>query len=295
MNAPTDFRRRSGLVRGRARANLAALRRERLKKKSTARAAVEASVAVEDCARMPGVEAAGTVHGGVFRVSEPSVTEVSDGDPGADVLTPEALGAHDMAWPSPAAGLPDEAAPRASPAAASGQDEAASVGTGRAGPDDAGTPPSGYDGDYAGADACGPDPLPGEMTRDADPAASALSERARALPDDAVRTGRDETSDMPGQAPVASGAREEKPNMDVPFASGDGDRCENGEAIARSDLHDLPGAGSGLVWLLNGAEITTLADLSRADAAGLATQLGRIGELLDLEYWIAIARERTDG
>ena len=58
-----------------------------------------------------------------------------------------------------------------------------------------------------------------------------------------------------------------------------------------TDLGQLPGIGPGLIWMLQSAGIATLAEMAEADAAQLAAKLGLVGELLDLEHWIAAAAE----
>lgn len=60
-----------------------------------------------------------------------------------------------------------------------------------------------------------------------------------------------------------------------------------------TDLCQLPGAGDGLVWLLQQKGIHSLADLAQADAAALATRLELVGKLIDLDGWIAFARARN--
>lgn len=67
------------------------------------------------------------------------------------------------------------------------------------------------------------------------------------------------------------------------------DERADGDPAHSSDLHRLPGAGPGLVWILQRAGIETLGQLAVADAASLAGRLGLIGELLDLPAWIAEA------
>lgn len=62
-----------------------------------------------------------------------------------------------------------------------------------------------------------------------------------------------------------------------------------------SDLLALPGAGPGLVWLLGAAGIATLADLAAADAQDLRGRLGPVGQLLNLDTWIAWARGHGPG
>lgn len=66
------------------------------------------------------------------------------------------------------------------------------------------------------------------------------------------------------------------------------------EAMETSDLAMLPGAGSGLVWMLGQCGIRTLDELGRADAEGLAERMGLVGQLLDLQSWIDFARCSTE-
>lgn len=75
------------------------------------------------------------------------------------------------------------------------------------------------------------------------------------------------------------------PPMDHPTSDG----------IARvdpnSDLFSLPGAGAGMVWMFHQCGIRTLEDLAQANAGDLATRLGVVGHIINMEPWIAFARE----
>lgn len=62
---------------------------------------------------------------------------------------------------------------------------------------------------------------------------------------------------------------------------------------ADSSLFALPGAGSGLVWMLRSSGIETLEDLAAADADRLSADLGLIGQILDIRDWIAFARAQA--
>lgn len=57
-----------------------------------------------------------------------------------------------------------------------------------------------------------------------------------------------------------------------------------------SDLFEIPGAGSGLVWMLHTAGVRTLEDLANADARDLGAQMGMVARLLDLEGLVDFAR-----
>ncbi|ACM03448.1 Hypothetical Protein RSKD131_3588 [Cereibacter sphaeroides KD131] len=61
--------------------------------------------------------------------------------------------------------------------------------------------------------------------------------------------------------------------------------------MADSDLFALPGAGVGLVWMLNTAGVRTLRDLADADGSQLTRDLGLIGQIMDVEDWIVFARK----
>ena len=60
-----------------------------------------------------------------------------------------------------------------------------------------------------------------------------------------------------------------------------------------SDLAELPGAGPGLIWLLQECGVRSLAELAAVDSADLSRKLGLVGQLLDLEHWIAYARANS--
>ena len=65
------------------------------------------------------------------------------------------------------------------------------------------------------------------------------------------------------------------------------------DSEADSPLLALPGAGPGLVWMLQKAGITSLHDLAQADAAQLRRAMGRIGHLVDVPFWIDCAAKAT--
>lgn len=60
-----------------------------------------------------------------------------------------------------------------------------------------------------------------------------------------------------------------------------------------SSLYALPGAGPGLVWMLEQVGIDSLNDLARADAVDLGTRLGLVGQILNVPSWIAFAQAQT--
>ncbi|WP_373411291.1 hypothetical protein [Yoonia sp.] len=66
-----------------------------------------------------------------------------------------------------------------------------------------------------------------------------------------------------------------------------------GDDWSQSDLARLPGAGPGLVWMLEQCNIQTLADLAESDAMELSTQLGIVGQILDVGEWVRFAQENA--
>lgn len=72
------------------------------------------------------------------------------------------------------------------------------------------------------------------------------------------------------------------------------------DAMSSGDLMDndlaiIPGAGPGLVWMLNQCGVDSLSDLASEDAASLSARLGVVGQLLDVSQWIMFAQEQGDG
>lgn len=85
-----------------------------------------------------------------------------------------------------------------------------------------------------------------------------------------------------------------EPPADVaPESSLTDDTCaENGSVP--SDLERLPGAGPGLIWMLNQCGVFSLADLAEQDSATLSSKLGVVGQILDVERWIAFAADASE-
>lgn len=57
-----------------------------------------------------------------------------------------------------------------------------------------------------------------------------------------------------------------------------------------ADLERLPGAGPGLIWMLNECGIYSLADLAAQDPGALAQKLGIVGQILDVGHWVRLAQ-----
>lgn len=58
-----------------------------------------------------------------------------------------------------------------------------------------------------------------------------------------------------------------------------------------SDLETLPGAGPGLVWMLQQVGVNSLADLAETTPEGLSKDLGVVGQILDVAQWIEFAKK----
>ena len=93
----------------------------------------------------------------------------------------------------------------------------------------------------------------------------------------------------PGEAPAES-VHVEPATPDVPAIA---PTASMHLAPTESDLFTLPGAGSGLVWMLQTVGIRTLCDLADADPVRLTADLGLIGQILNIRDWIAFAKEQT--
>ena len=83
-------------------------------------------------------------------------------------------------------------------------------------------------------------------------------------------------------------------NVPVPLAEAPATQGEVQVAKPQSsDLATLPGAGPGLIWMLQQCGIQTLEDLAQIDAAALVPKLGLVGQLLNVDIWQDFARQTT--
>jgi predicted flap endonuclease-1-like 5' DNA nuclease len=95
-----------------------------------------------------------------------------------------------------------------------------------------------------------------------------------------------ETASLEEPEPLTDPAPEGPPPVALPVAVS--------ERPTQEGLGRLPGAGPGMIWMLNEAGIMSLEDLARADKAGLSGKLGLLGDILDLDYWIDQAGQLAD-
>lgn len=138
--------------------------------------------------------------------------------------------------------------------------------------------PSGERGEVEGARVPGEDPRPDTIASPevAESDGLPVSLGAPAPRDDRLGADREAGTASVTAAAVGTGACTRRPGRSD---------AEN------SDLSELPGAGEGLVWILQQCGIRSLEDLAAADPAELSGRMGLIGDLLDMETWVAFARE----
>lgn len=128
----------------------------------------------------------------------------------------------------------------------------------------------------------------------AEPASDAAEETAvtEALTDVIVTTEDDtpaESAVEPDVGPETTG-EDDNPR---PGAKVDALPAEPGTPVdPNSDLFDLPAAQPGMIWMFHQCGIVSLADLASADATEVSSKLGVVGHILNVEPWIAFARER---
>ena len=93
-----------------------------------------------------------------------------------------------------------------------------------------------------------------------------------------------ETADAPVQT-----AAQEAPAPEEPAPT------QDAAEEVDTDLDQLPGIGPGLIWMLQSAGIASLSDMASADPEALGAKLGLVGQLLDLDFWIAEAADLQPG
>jgi len=69
------------------------------------------------------------------------------------------------------------------------------------------------------------------------------------------------------------------------------ERATHAHEARASDLTELPGAGPGLVWMLEQCGVRSLEAMAQADPEALTARMGLVGEMLDLSSWVAHAAE----
>lgn len=310
MSQPTEHGSRSRIVRQSARAHLLALRQARAQR---AKSASPSDVASGDALTPERVDdgTAAIIPGRESGVAATAATEAAN-PVSEDDLAPEAgSGAEaDLVEDAGALALASDAteeasaesqdAPQDLTAGGASEDEAAASlsgadGTAEASESDAGeidTAAAAIEGaeaapesvmDEAGAETEATLDAVGEVAADnaqGSGPATGSSERPDAAAADLQAEAPDMEADAPVDAPVYA-----EPAMPDPEGA--------------AELQSLPGIGPGLIWMLQKAGISTLADLAEADVEALARELGAVSALLDVGYWVdcarATVRAKSDG
>ncbi len=97
-----------------------------------------------------------------------------------------------------------------------------------------------------------------------------------------------ETAAPPPAADTIEGAADAEPQdvIDAKVTAAD----PIAEIDMSSDLACLPGAGPGLVWMLNASGVHSLQDLAQQDPATLAEKLGVVGQIINVDHWVTLAK-----
>ena len=302
MSRPADFKAQAQAVRQATQAKLRALRAERLEKMRAAKPQVAAPArptvrtseppALEisaDASRIVDMDRTGAV-----RDSPPAtpVPEPAEGIAQHPQPAPE-LDSHPASRPEAGgAWAPHTQSPETATPVAAGDDPPAAEADAVTVPQVAGPPPA----DTSGQETHGLTDEP------SNPALGIVDPSARSV---AAETSNDNTQSTPGDAPSAqpaddasSAAPDRWDVLDMPTTPSEASPPPKAprtpeEAPARSDLASLPGAGPGLVWVLQQQGIASLRDLADADGEKLRAALGVIGQILDVPGWIAHAQSQT--
>jgi len=279
-----NFRSRSQLVRKSARANLLEIRRARLAKRMLAPAMatdlVEPLAAVEDAAvednvQVPVVE--DVIPTVVVETAPPAVIEDATPEP-PDALEQAAVQRAAFDEPTEQAAL---VSPGVTAAAKPKKSTRKSTGS-------KAKKPTVSPVDVAAAE---PDALSGpiEDIDDRTVQIAAMAEMSDEVPV-AVEPGPIEVvapsaPDLP-QTPATELPEAVKPVV-IPTV------VEVAASAIVCDLNALPGAGPGLVWMLQQCGIHSMNDLAAAEAADLTPKLGLIGQILNVQTWLDYARIHT--
>jgi predicted flap endonuclease-1-like 5' DNA nuclease len=280
MTDLTAYRQRVATVRGRARAQLAAIRKERLARMRMGPEATDplAAAWVADqfadesgwrdvpargaaLALVPAAPAEEEAAiGSAERADDVGATQAEDGGP--DLATATAAETHDVVLP---------------------EEEATDDGTTEAIADTGDDP-------IEPPDAVAPAPMEPADDPNAELAEVPVAHAADAAIADVTDTVAQQPEPGDTAAPSAS-----SPLLVTDHAARNtaAPQAEPPSPDDTTDLAQIPGIGPGLIWMLREAGVATLADLARADAPDLARSLGAIARLLDLDWFISFARAHT--
>lgn len=309
------YRARAAFVRGAARDHLRQLREERLAAREAARAqeaaadpvVAEAAAAVEPEVEAPvaaatQVPAAAAEEAPATPVPEAPATEPAAAPAAALKAAPEPPPANPRLPLSPGMRRMLQARVSAQPAA-----EPVS-GTEPEGPPDVPEGPVAGGAPEAESACAAPEQV---MAAETGATAAAVEPEPSPQPDRAVAAVEDAAlpeapiedspepepvPEVPAVAPVPAAAAAMAPALGAPdpvvqeIAPSDLAAPETSTPERALDLARLPGAGPGLIWMLNECEIHSLSDLAAADCTDLTARMGLAGRILDLGGWIAFAR-----
>lgn len=310
------YRARAAFVRGAARDHLRQLREERLAAREAARAqeaAADPVVAEAAAAVEPEVEApVAAATQAAVACAEEVPAALAEEAPAAPV--PEAPAAALKAAPEPPPANPrlplSPGMRRMLQARVSAQPAAEPVsGTEPEGPPDVPEGPVAGGAPEADSACAAPEQVmaaeTGATAAAFEPSPSPQPDRAvaavedAALPEAPIEDSPDHPEpepEVPAVAPVPAAAAAMAPALGAPdpvvqeIAPSDLAAPETSAPERALDLARLPGAGPGLIWMLNECEIHSLSDLAAADCTDLTARMGLAGRILDLGGWIAFAR-----
>lgn len=306
------YRARAAFVRGAARDHLRQLREERLAAREAARAqeaaadpvVAEAAAAVEPEVEAPVAAATQVPVASAVEAPATPVPEAPATEPAAALkAAPEPPPANPRLPLSPGMRRMLQARVSAQPAA-----EPVS-GTEPEGPPDVPEGPVAGGAPEAESACAAPEQVmaaeTGATAAAVEPEPSPQPDRAvaavedAALPEAPIEDSPDHPEpepEVPAVAPVPAAAAAMAPALGTPdpvvqeTAPSDPVAPETSTPERALDLARLPGAGPGLIWMLNECEIHSLSDLAAADCTDLTARMGLAGRILDLGGWIAFAR-----
>lgn len=136
-------------------------------------------------------------------------------------------------------------------------------------------------------------PLPSGLGFTASPGASRLAALAIEQPPEPEPELIAEQALEPEPAPELEPEAEPAPESQA--AGLPPERLVEPSAAGEPDLDRLPGIGPGLVWILQQSGVRSLADLAAFEPSDLRVRVGFVGALVNLEAWIAFARQSVEG
>lgn len=116
------------------------------------------------------------------------------------------------------------------------------------------------------------------------------------VPDEVEKVEEVEPAEVQDAQPLAAAPQEPSPvSADEPPQETEAEGAPQVPEMELDDLADLPGAGPGLVWMLRQCGIGSLAELAECDIAKLSSDLGLVGQILDVSLWRDYAQRQLAG